>query len=50
MRHATKRGLASWSIHHPIGTVMITLAFMVLGLMARGLWRDMRDPKPDDDN
>ncbi len=27
-------GLASWSIHHPIGVVMITLAVMVLGVFA----------------
>lgn len=27
-------GIASWSIHHPIGVVMITLAVMVLGLFA----------------
>jgi CzcA family heavy metal efflux pump len=27
-------GLAAWSIHHPIGVVMITLAVMVLGLLA----------------
>jgi CzcA family heavy metal efflux pump len=27
-------GLASWSIRHPIGVVMITLAIMVLGLFA----------------
>ncbi len=27
-------GLAAWSIHHPIGVVMITLALMVLGLFA----------------
>ncbi|MES9989846.1 MAG: efflux RND transporter permease subunit [Candidatus Thiodiazotropha endolucinida] len=36
MKKALGRGLASWSIHHPIGVVMITLAFMVLGLMALG--------------
>ncbi len=29
-------GLAAWSIHHPIGVVMITLAVMVLGLFALG--------------
>ncbi len=27
-------GIAAWSIHHPIGVVMITLALMVLGLFA----------------
>ena len=27
-------GLASWSIRHPVGVVMITLAVMVLGLFA----------------
>ena len=27
-------GLAAWSIRHPIGVVMITLAVMVLGLFA----------------
>ncbi|MCP3871135.1 MAG: efflux RND transporter permease subunit [Gammaproteobacteria bacterium] len=27
-------GLATWSIHHPIGVIMITLAVMVLGLFA----------------
>jgi len=27
-------GLAAWSLHHPIGVVMITLAVMVLGLFA----------------
>jgi CzcA family heavy metal efflux pump len=39
MRKATHRGLASLSIHHPIGVVMITLAFMVLGFMALGRLR-----------
>ncbi|WP_316368015.1 efflux RND transporter permease subunit [Candidatus Thiodiazotropha sp. CDECU1] len=34
MKKVLGGGLASWSIHHPIGVVMITLAFMVLGLMA----------------
>lgn len=29
---------------------VLLLGVVVLGLMARGLWRDMRDPKPDDDN
>ncbi len=29
-------GLAAWSIRHPIGVVMITLAVMVLGLFALG--------------
>jgi CzcA family heavy metal efflux pump len=27
-------GLAEWSIHHPVGVVMITLAVMVLGVFA----------------
>ncbi|MBA1330222.1 acriflavin resistance protein, partial [Candidatus Endoriftia persephone str. Guaymas] len=29
-------GLAAWSIRHPIGVVMITLAVMVLGIFALG--------------
>ncbi|MEL0587252.1 MAG: efflux RND transporter permease subunit [Candidatus Thiodiazotropha sp. (ex. Lucinoma kazani)] len=36
MKKAIGGGLASWSIHHPIGVVMITLGVMVLGLMALG--------------
>jgi CzcA family heavy metal efflux pump len=39
MKKAFGRGLASWSIHHPIGVVMITLAFVVLGLFALGSLR-----------
>lgn len=34
MKKAIGGGLASWSIRHPIGVVMITLAVMVLGLLA----------------
>ncbi|MCG7964686.1 MAG: efflux RND transporter permease subunit, partial [Candidatus Thiodiazotropha taylori] len=36
MRKAIGGGLAAWSIHHPIGVVMMTLAVMVLGLLALG--------------
>ncbi|MES9833336.1 MAG: efflux RND transporter permease subunit [Candidatus Thiodiazotropha sp. DIVDIV] len=36
MKKAVGGGLAVWSIHHPIGVVMITLAVMVLGLLALG--------------
>ncbi|MEW8205756.1 MAG: efflux RND transporter permease subunit, partial [Candidatus Thiodiazotropha taylori] len=36
MRKAIGGGLAAWSIHHPIGVVMLTLAVMVLGLLALG--------------
>ena len=32
MRHTS--GLANWSIHHPVGVVMIALAVMVLGSFA----------------
>ncbi|MEW8298750.1 MAG: efflux RND transporter permease subunit [Candidatus Thiodiazotropha sp.] len=34
MKKPIAGGLASWSIRHPIGVVMITLAFMVLGVLA----------------
>lgn len=36
MQKAIGGGLAAWSIRHPIGVVMITLAVMVLGLFALG--------------
>ncbi|ODB92279.1 acriflavin resistance protein [Candidatus Thiodiazotropha endoloripes] len=36
MKKAIGGGLAAWSIHHPIGVVMLTLAVMVLGLLALG--------------
>ncbi|MDJ0805287.1 MAG: efflux RND transporter permease subunit [Gammaproteobacteria bacterium] len=36
MRKVIGGGLAAWSIRHPIGVVMITLAVMVLGLFALG--------------
>ncbi|MEW8507549.1 MAG: efflux RND transporter permease subunit [Candidatus Thiodiazotropha sp.] len=36
MRKPIGGGLASWSIRHPVGVVMITLACMVLGLLALG--------------
>jgi multidrug efflux pump subunit AcrB len=36
MRKAIGGGLSAWSIYHPIGVVMITLAVMVLGLLALG--------------
>ena len=36
MKKAIGGGLAAWSIHHPIGVVMVTLAVMVLGLLALG--------------
>jgi multidrug efflux pump subunit AcrB len=36
MKKAIGGGLAAWSIHHPIGVVMLTLALMVLGVLALG--------------
>lgn len=36
MRHIHGAGIAGWSIHHPIGVVMITLAVCVLGGFALG--------------
>jgi multidrug efflux pump subunit AcrB len=35
-RHLKGGGLAAWSIRHPIGVVMITLAVVVVGLFAYG--------------
>ena len=36
MNRRARNSLADWSIHHPVGVVMITLAVMVLGAFALG--------------